>query len=354
MISDEGQMDAAQVMRRAAETNQRAADNLAETVARLERLFDPAYGGAAAQLMMALEKATEASTHDGAELVLGAIKASVGGQSDDRKFSPKSPQPATNAGRLQRAVQEFIAELECACKTGVVVLNPVEGGSPINRRLQELKREASERALEPAPPQYARYVGAVVMPAATVYIEDQMGRELTLEASKAYAFPTTDLATIAAKHAFKAHVRNGKLDLTKIPEGVIAGWKMPACIRYCGKVTGESTKTFSEAYCFNRKDVALDAARVELKSRKPEVAAYPAVITCVHSANEPRGFLLRYWVEGDTYMYAANHDFTAASPSRNSAALYPDPLYPLEVLRRSFLLQGVAAEIVADYEGYKL
>lgn len=57
MISDEGQMDAARVMRDAAEKNQRAADSIEESVRKLQVLLDPSYGGSASRLLEELEKA---------------------------------------------------------------------------------------------------------------------------------------------------------------------------------------------------------------------------------------------------------------------------------------------------------
>jgi hypothetical protein len=57
MISDEGQMNAARVMRDAAEMNQRAANDIAESVRQMQMLFDAGYGGTAPRLLEELEKA---------------------------------------------------------------------------------------------------------------------------------------------------------------------------------------------------------------------------------------------------------------------------------------------------------
>lgn len=57
MISDEGMMNAAIVMRNAAETNQRAADRIEEAVRQIQMLFDAEYGGTAPRLLEELEKA---------------------------------------------------------------------------------------------------------------------------------------------------------------------------------------------------------------------------------------------------------------------------------------------------------
>ena len=57
MTSDEGMMNAARVMRDAAETNQRAADRIEESVRQMQLLFDAGYGGTAPRLLEELEKA---------------------------------------------------------------------------------------------------------------------------------------------------------------------------------------------------------------------------------------------------------------------------------------------------------
>jgi hypothetical protein len=57
MTSDEGMMNAARVMRDAAETNQRAADRIEEAVRQMQILFDAGYGGTAPRLLEELEKA---------------------------------------------------------------------------------------------------------------------------------------------------------------------------------------------------------------------------------------------------------------------------------------------------------
>jgi len=60
MTSDEGMMNAASVMRDAAETNQRAADRIEEAVWQMQILFDAGYGGTAPRLLEELEKANNA------------------------------------------------------------------------------------------------------------------------------------------------------------------------------------------------------------------------------------------------------------------------------------------------------
>ena len=57
MTSDEGMMNAARVMRDAAELNQRAADRIEEAVRQMQMLFDAGYGGTASRLLEELEKA---------------------------------------------------------------------------------------------------------------------------------------------------------------------------------------------------------------------------------------------------------------------------------------------------------
>ena len=59
MISDEGQMNAARVMRDAAETSRRAADDIAEAVRQMQMIFDAGYGGTAPRLLEELIKANE-------------------------------------------------------------------------------------------------------------------------------------------------------------------------------------------------------------------------------------------------------------------------------------------------------
>ena len=56
MRTDEGMMNAARVMRDAAETNQQAADRIEEAVRQMQMIFDAGYGGTATQL---LEKLTD-------------------------------------------------------------------------------------------------------------------------------------------------------------------------------------------------------------------------------------------------------------------------------------------------------
>lgn len=57
MTSDEGMMNAARVMRNAAEMNQQAADRIEEAVRQMQMLFDAGYGGTAPRLLEELEKA---------------------------------------------------------------------------------------------------------------------------------------------------------------------------------------------------------------------------------------------------------------------------------------------------------
>ena len=57
MTSDEGMMNAARMMRDAAELNQRAADRIEEAVRQMQVLFDAGYGGTAPRLLEELEKA---------------------------------------------------------------------------------------------------------------------------------------------------------------------------------------------------------------------------------------------------------------------------------------------------------
>jgi hypothetical protein len=51
MFTDEGQMRAACVMRDAAELNAKSADRIEEALRQIQMIFDPAYGGTAAQLL---------------------------------------------------------------------------------------------------------------------------------------------------------------------------------------------------------------------------------------------------------------------------------------------------------------
>jgi len=57
MTSDEGMMNAARVMRDAAETNQRTAARIEEAVGQMQIIFDASYGGTAPRLLEELEKA---------------------------------------------------------------------------------------------------------------------------------------------------------------------------------------------------------------------------------------------------------------------------------------------------------
>ena len=57
MTSDEGMLNAARVMRDAAETNRQAADRITEAVRQMQMLFDAGYGGTAPRLLEELEKA---------------------------------------------------------------------------------------------------------------------------------------------------------------------------------------------------------------------------------------------------------------------------------------------------------
>ena len=60
MQTDEGMMNAAIVMRDAARMNQQAADNMAESVRRMNMIFDAGYGGVAPRL---LEELGRLETH---------------------------------------------------------------------------------------------------------------------------------------------------------------------------------------------------------------------------------------------------------------------------------------------------
>ena len=56
MQTDEGMMNAARVMRDAAERNQNAAADMAEAVRQMKMIFDLAYGGVAPMLLEELQK----------------------------------------------------------------------------------------------------------------------------------------------------------------------------------------------------------------------------------------------------------------------------------------------------------
>ncbi len=57
IVSDEGQMNAACLMRDAADRMARSADRIEEATRQISMLFDGAYGGTASQLLDALQDA---------------------------------------------------------------------------------------------------------------------------------------------------------------------------------------------------------------------------------------------------------------------------------------------------------